>query len=172
MGGNDMTIREAAERDLQNIGRLCMENWKKTYAGLLDENYLNGLTPEDCAKESRECLEDEKARLYVAYEGDTFLGFGAGLEDKELKRCFYLASLHVSEAARGKGVGTALLREIGRHARHGYGRMSVCIVQGNDGAKRLYERLGAAHYKYFEDDFHGTKSQSEKLVWEDLERFA
>ena len=98
-----MIMREASERDLQNIGRLCMENWKKTYAGLLDESYLNGLTPENCAKESRECLENEKARLYVAYEGDTFLGFGAGLEDKELENCFYLASLHVSEAARGKG---------------------------------------------------------------------
>lgn len=167
-----MMIREAVERDLRDIGKLCLENWKKTYAGLLDKNYLDGLTPEDCAKESRECLEDEKSRLYVAYEGDAFLGFGAGMEDKELDGCYYLASLHVSEAARGKGVGTELLREIGRYARQGYGRMSVCIVRGNDGAKRLYERLGAVHFKYFEDDFHGTKSQSEKLVWEDLEKFA
>lgn len=150
-----------------------MENWKKTYAGLLDESYLDGLTPEKCAEESRECLDNKKARLYVAYEGELFLGFGAGMEDKELEDYFYLASLHVSEPTRGKGVGTKLLREIGRYARNnGYGCMSVCIVRGNEGAKRLYERLGAVHDKYFEDDFHGTKSQSEKLVWEDLERFA
>lgn len=167
-----MTIREATAQDLENIGRLCMENWKKAYAGLLDESYLDGLTPEKCAEESRKCLQDEKARLYVAYEGEQFLGFCAGMEDKEWEDCFYLASLHVSEAARGKGVGTALLQEIGRYVCRGYGRMSICIVRGNDGAKRLYERLGAVHEKYFEDDFHGTKSQSEKLIWEDLERFA
>ena len=32
----------------------------------------------------------------------------------------------------------------------------------------LYRKLGAAHFKYFEDDFHETKTRSEKLLWETL----
>ena len=47
--------------------------------------------------------------------------------------------------------------------------MSVCIVRGNDGARRLYEKLGAVHLVYFEDDFCGTVSHSEKLIWRDLD---
>ncbi len=50
--------------------------------------------------------------------------------------------------------------------------MSICIVKGNDNAKNIYERLGAVHYKDFIDDFGGTKSNSQKLIWKDLSIFS
>ncbi len=75
----------------------------------------------------------------------------------------------MADRARGKGVGTALIRAAAAYASaRGYRRMSVCIIRGNERAGGLYRKLCAAHYRYFEDDFHGTKTSSEKLLWETL----
>lgn len=41
--------------------------------------------------------------------------------------------------------------------------MSICIVKGNDNAKRIYEKLGAVHYNYFIDDFGRVKSIQKNL---------
>ena len=93
-------------------------------------------------------------------------------EDKELKNCLYLDSLHVSETSRGKGVGTKLINTVGSYAYiKGYEHMSICIVKGNDNAKRIYEKMGAKHYKDFIDYFGDTESNSEKLIWNNLNYF-
>lgn len=52
-----------------------------------------------------------------------------------------LRSLHVSEALRGRGIGTAIIRaaeEVSRDA----GELSVGVGLENPAARRLYERLG------------------------------
>lgn len=56
----------------------------------------------------------------------------------------WLESLHVARAHRGRGVGTALVRELAAVlVSRGYGTMSLGVVRGNAGAGRLYLRLGA-----------------------------
>ena len=121
----------------------------------------------------------EIGALYVANHRETYRGLlspayiDSLTEEADRDNTRYLDSLHVSPAARGKGVGTALLRAVGRRAlENGYAAMSVCIVRGNDRAGDLYRSLGAEHLKYFEDDFCGTVSQSEKLIWHSLAVFA
>ncbi len=101
-----------------------------------------------------------------------FLGFLAYRPDDEIKQCLYLDSLHVSQKARGKGIGTKLIQNVFQYAiNKKYHNISICIVKGNENAKKLYTKLGAVHYKYFIDDFDGTKSNSEKLIWYDLNCF-
>ena len=79
----------------------------------------------------------------------------------------YLESVHVEENARGKGVGSALIRSAGAYAaQNGFQRMSICIVRGNDNAGNLYKRMGAGHFSFFEDSFLGFPSHSEKLLWD------
>ena len=167
-----MNIREANAEDIEPIASLYVMNWKKTYVGLLPDNFLNGLTVNDEIKKWQEYLTKEKHRIFVAYENESFLGFSACKEDEELKNCLYLDSLHVSETSRGKGVGTKLINTVGSYAYiKGYEHMSICIVKGNDNAKRIYEKMGAKHYKDFIDYFGDTESNSEKLIWNNLNYF-
>lgn len=164
-----MTIQPAAKDDLPAIAALYLHNHREAYRGLLSENYLSGLTAEACTEKWAAALSCPREQLWVAREGDALLGFAAGLPDEELPQTWYLESLHVAEAARGKGVGTALIREAARHAGEaGFRRMSVCIVRGNERAGTLYRKLGAAHRKYFEDAFGTERFASEKLLWETL----
>ena len=164
-----MDIRFAQPEDLESIAGLYVRNHKAAYRGLLSDAYLDALNDRWALEKWERELQDADTVLWAAFEGDSILGFAAGLPDAELEQTWYLESLHVAEGARGKGVGTALIRTAARYAQErGFRRMSVCIVRGNDRAGELYRRLGAGHYSFFEDDFRETVSESEKLVWEQL----
>lgn len=166
-----MVIRDAVDNDIDNIAKLYISNWKETYKGLLSEDYLDGLTQEYGVKKWLKYFK-EGSRIFVAYEENEFLGFVACKKDDDEEHYWYLDSLHVTKASRGKGIGTKLIYKVGQYAlKHGYKCMSICIVKGNDNAKMIYEKLGAVHYKDFIDDFGNTKSNSEKLVWKDLNIF-
>lgn len=167
-----MNIREANINDIEKISNLYINNWKKTYIGLLPDKFLNDLNVDNEMKKWMEYLLKEKHKIFVAYENEDFLGFSACKEDEELKNCWYLDSLHVSEFSRGKGIGTKLITKVGNYAYiNGYEHMSICIVKGNNIAKRLYEKMGAKNYKDFIDYFGSTVSNSEKLIWNNLNSF-
>ncbi|MCH4891941.1 GNAT family N-acetyltransferase [Sphingomonas sp. SFZ2018-12] len=58
----------------------------------------------------------------------------------------YLEDLYVDASARGSGAGEALLRALGAEAvARDCAWMSWAVLVTNQGAKRFYERLGAAH---------------------------
>ena len=164
-----MIIRKAVPEDLRSIAELYVKNHKAAYRGLLSDDYLDGLTTEYALDKWGKFRISTDSELITAYEGDVFLGFAAGIPDSELEETWYLESLHVSDKAREKGVGTALIKAIaGEGYNRGFLKMSVCIVRGNDRAGDLYRKLGAEHCSYFEDDFRGTVSHSEKLIWNKL----
>ena len=144
-----MVIRQANKFDIELIAKLCIENWKKVYIGLLPNEFLNNLDVSDGINKWQEYLGKEKTMIFVAYDDWQFLGFSACKEDDEIENCLYLDSLHVSENSRGKGIGTKLINTVGGYAfSQGYNFMSICIIKGNSTAKNLYEKLGAKHYKY------------------------
>lgn len=164
-----LTVRTAKAEDVNKIAQLYVHNHKETYKNLLPAEYFETLT-ENYAKEKwQSYIADEGSRVWVAEENGAFLGFVASTADEEFTDAWYLDSLHVCESARGRGVGTALIKAVGKYAfDNGYKKMSICIVKGNDGAGDLYRKLGARHYK----DFTGKMSHAEKLLWEDLEIFS
>lgn len=167
-----MLIRKVNDCDIELIANLYIKNWKKTYIGMLPNKFLNSLKVSDAIQKWREYPKKEGHMIFVAYEDEKLLGFSACKEDDEIKHCLYLDSLHVSEASRGKGIGTKLINTVGNYAyRKGYKCMSICIVKGNSNAKGLYEKLGAKHYKDFIDYFGSTESNSEKLIWDNLISF-
>lgn len=56
---------------------------------------------------------------------------------------FYIDSVAVSPAARGKGVGSELLRHAIKNAKtSGFKQIGLLVDLGNPNAKKLYERLG------------------------------
>ena len=160
-----LTIRFADKTDISHIAETYVHNHRTTYKNLLPAEYFETLTPEYAVKKWREYIAEGNNRVWVAEDESGFLGFAASMPDEELYNVWYLDSLHVCEKARGKGVGTALIKTVGKYALdNGYEKMSICIVKGNDNAGDLYRKLGARHYK----DFTGKMSHSEKLLWDDL----
>ena len=155
-----MRILKAEPKDIEQIVQINIDNWQSTYKGLLSEEFLNHLDPESLKEE----WKDRVVNTLVAKEEDTVLGYGVSSLDNEITDCVYIDTLQVKEDMRGKGIGTAVLKTLLQNAFEKVSQCSICIVVGNDQARQLYQHLGFEHYTYFDDDFHGTLSHSEKLV--------
>jgi GNAT superfamily N-acetyltransferase len=97
-------------------------------------------------------VRESDGHALVAEHGDCVVGFlflqfrdDAVFVREELRPYAYVAELFVSEAARGAGVGTALMLEAERRAAaRGVRRMMVGVLAGNVAAELLYARLGFA----------------------------
>ena len=167
-----MLIRKATVDDIASIAKLYVSNHKTTYKGLVSDDYLNNLTVEKASERWKNFLSDDSNIMWVASQEDKLLGFISTMPDSTSNKIRYLDSLHICPEARGKGIGTALIRTAGESTlRNGYEKMSVCVVKGNDKAKQLYIKLGARHLLSFEDKFDNSRVNSEKLLWDDLKVF-
>lgn len=102
-----------------------------------------------CHYLSIDALCGEDVRFFVARDGTTLLGTGAyALRDGYAE----VKSMFTAPAARGQGVGAALLRQIEDAAREeGIAELKLETGTGLDAAHRLYERHGFAHCGAFGD---------------------
>jgi ribosomal protein S18 acetylase RimI-like enzyme len=148
-----MEVRRGSSDDIASLAPLWMamvehhravaaEPWPVRDAGdaweRRREEYLSGL-----AEESGFLLLARASGSAdpVGYCYCELVGTGPTFEVGELRGD--VGSLAVTPNARGAGVGTALLRECRAElARRGVAYWSIGVVEGNDGALALYERVG------------------------------
>lgn len=88
-------------------------------------------------------LDSPKSQLWHARTPDRLLGCIA-IDGEDLgENCAHLRWFIVDEAARGTGLGRALLaRALDFCARHGFGQVVLWTFEGLDDARRLYEQNG------------------------------
>jgi len=106
-------------------------------------------------RQYRRHIDSESARVLTAVDASGLLGKAVVFfrHNSDIARLYSIA---VADAARGRGIGEALVRAIERVARaHGCRRLRLEVRQDNAGAIRLYERLGyrrfGAHAGFYED---------------------
>ena len=136
----DYRIRRATPADLDAL--LALERHAFTTDHLSRRQY-------------RHHIGSDSARVLVAVDRTGLLG-KAVLFLRSNTDIARLYSIAVAHAARGRGVGEALVRAVERAAQaHGCTRLRLEVRQDNAGAIRLYERLGynrfGAHAGFYED---------------------
>ncbi len=91
--------------------------------------------------------EQPGAEVVLAYLNNEAVGFALFFHNFSTflgRRGLYLEDLFVKPAARGKGVGRALLGYLARLAQaRGCGRLEWAVLDWNEPAMRFYESLGA-----------------------------
>lgn len=175
-------IQLAGPQHVEQIADLYIRNWKTAYQGLISQDYLDAMTLSDAIAKWSDYLKQPNHGIFIVMEDGPQDG-GPGSVDQpaappklagfvgfkpyhRIENCIYVYSLHVEEEYRGKGIGTALVNAIAeRGRREGYPRMGVCVVVGNENARRLYARMGAQHCMYIDDGFAGDPVKSEVMVW-------
>ncbi|HEX4301972.1 MAG TPA: GNAT family N-acetyltransferase [Rhizomicrobium sp.] len=100
-------------------------------------------------------LEEKDGEIFVAVDvHDAPIGWGVVQADKDdiyvieaERRIAYIAELYLVEAARGTGVGRALIAACEDWARaRGIGVLHIGVLPGNVRARAVYERAGFAPY--------------------------
>lgn len=141
-----MLLRRAASSDADELAGVHVRSWQDGYRGLLPDDYLDGLRPEDRA--SRYSLDDgdpASPTTIVAVASGNISGFAttAHARDDDVAGLGELCALYVDPAAWGSGVGRALV-EAAREQLAGQGFRSAVlwVLVGNDRAERFYARDG------------------------------
>ena len=144
-----MVIRRAQEKDIPAMKKL-LSQVLELHAEIRPDIFIPGTT-KYTTEELAAMLKDETRRIYAAAdENDDMIGYAFC----ELKKqpfsnnmipftSLFIDDLCVDESARGKSVGRRLFEHVKEEAaRLGCYEVTLNVWEGNDSARRFYEKMG------------------------------
>jgi GNAT superfamily N-acetyltransferase len=142
-----MPVRPAQSSDIPGIARVHVDSWRTTYAGIMPDDFLAGLTYVSREEMWRSLLMYPREWLYVAEEDDAIVGFAScGPEragDTDYTGELYAIYLLVEH--QGKGIGRALAQAVvARLLEEGFSSMLVWVLANNP-SRGFYEALGGQY---------------------------
>ncbi len=114
----EVTVHAATPSDAEEIARIQLTTWRAAYADLLPADVLAALDAEEAAATWRHTIEQGPASVFVAKEGDWYVGFcaaGPAPEDESADA----TGVPVPDAERVALVSTLLVEP--RWGRRGHG---------------------------------------------------
>jgi ribosomal protein S18 acetylase RimI-like enzyme len=145
-------IRAGGPDDLAAVAALHALSRQATYQGIIPAWSLRATTAEGLHRTWRERVAQEYGthRLFLAEIGGELRGFSYVGPGDDVERVppdtGVLYAIHVHPAAKGLGIGSALMDLCLRtFAEWRYARAILWVLEGNDPARRFYERKGWRH---------------------------
>jgi len=149
-----ISFRQAAPGDAAALGALHVTSWRETYAGILPDHVLDGLSVEARSAMWTEILNDPPAfggaAVFVAESGGEIVGFGScsGQRDEALKEKGFageIGAIYVLRSHQRAGAGSSLMSLLAQKLlAQGRSSASLWVLRENAGARAFYERLGGA----------------------------
>ncbi|MGB9224907.1 N-acetyltransferase family protein [Mycobacterium sp.] len=139
-------VRPAAAEDAMDVARVHVRSWQSAYRGLIDQDYLDGLTPE--ARASRYTFGRvglQHPYTLIAVDGSVIRGLASTClcRDKDLANFGELIAIYVDPDHIGTGVGRLLMAAAREQLRRlGVTSAALWVLEGNVRARRFYERDG------------------------------
>ena len=173
-------IRRAAKSDAAEIGRVYVETWQSTYAGILPDSMLAQMSDvRQAAWWARALADPGEARgIFVAEDGEMgVVGFGScgpvreapeGLDGTET-RVGEVYTLYVEPDFQNQGLGRRLLDAMFRqlHA-DGYDCAVLWMLADNPN-RFFYEGMGGQIVGAQRDHFSGAQVAEIAYAWRNLE---
>ena len=135
-----MTIRDAGPKDLELLRRLRDDFQRElNKPAFFDEPW------QSVAEDVEDTIASGIALL--ADEDGEPVGYALASVVPQTPIRAHLYDIYVSADARGRGIGRELLATVAERSRgRGVTHLSLDVALGNDGARRLYDRLGFRAY--------------------------
>jgi len=141
-------FEENDRADMENISWQIQEWEKQSYPG-------KALSKEIIARHVErliQSIKNEQGVILLAVIESKCIGYIVGVVHSDFlntEDAFYVKDMGVDKNYRGKGIGTKLLQEIEKVAKNKYGlnKMMIAVICGNDGAEKLYRRMGYVPYE-------------------------
>jgi GNAT superfamily N-acetyltransferase len=170
---NEIHIREAKIGDAENIARVRVDSWRTTYRGLLEDEYLETMTPDQYVHMWRNIIASAGTQgyPYVAESNSgRIVGFALGGTDRNGSQVYNaeLYAIYLLEGFQGEGIGRQLVRRLAqRLLEEGYRSMRVWVLAKNP-ARAFYESLGG-EYLYQKTILLGGENYAEVAYgWKDI----
>jgi GNAT superfamily N-acetyltransferase len=144
-----MRVRRADIGDAAAIALVHVRSWQVAYRGLVPQDYLDGLDPEDRRRTWERGLATRqwpRSGTVVAEDDDGVVGFvyiGPSQDDDCGPATGQVGALYSLSTVWGTGVGRALMTEaLARLAEAGYTEATLWVLDTNARARRFYEAAG------------------------------
>lgn len=140
-----LTFRDASAEDAGLISHIYATSWRKTYRGLIAEDYLRRLPDDYWVPSVRAWLASGHLYGLMVCEDGRPVGcalYGRG-RDGRFGDWGEIVSLYILPDAMRRGIGSALLKETLRLLREdGYTRCYLWAIEGNQMADAFYRKHG------------------------------
>ena len=176
---DEIEIRRATRDDAEALGRVHVESFITTYAGLLPPAFIVARTVlEPRIKQMRAHLARPERHLFIATLAGTPCGFATSgpmpdrPQDREALPGYdaYLHNLYLLQPVQGHGIGRLLMASTAQAlADQGLHSLAFHVLSTNP-ARRFYEHLGAQHIRDEEQEgqeYDGTGWMTCAYGWPD-----
>ena len=152
-----------SEEEVHGKAYVHYKSWHETYTGLVDTEYMSGITLEKCIKVAHKWREN----ILVAKDGDKIIGFvGYGAyRDATLPEHGEVYAIYVLEEYHGLKVGYALMNAAIEKLTD-YKKIAVWVLKDNNKAIRFYERYGFRYDGTDAEIILGTSNTEQRMVYE------
>jgi ribosomal protein S18 acetylase RimI-like enzyme len=167
----DSLIRPARLADAETIARIEIETWRTTYAGMLPDRVLLGMSERRQTASWASFLRHrpDDVRIAQTVKGSV-TGFGncGAQRDSAIDFAGEIYTLYVLPDQQGNGAGrTLLLALFSRLVAMGYGSALAWVVRANP-ARYFYERLGGKQVMFRPIPVGGQPVDAVAYGWRDL----
>ncbi|OIN58571.1 GNAT family N-acetyltransferase [Arsenicibacter rosenii] len=172
-----MTFRNAVSADIDAIAGLHSRSWQQTYRGIFSDDFLDNRVLADrlAVWTSRLVNPNENQWVLVAGEKDKLQGFICVYGKDDPVYGSLVDNLHVSEEARGTGLGRTLLQRAAQWMYETYGtrHMYLWVYADNIRAREVYRHLGGQEVEQvMHENLDGTVSPALRCYWDDTTSLA
>lgn len=141
-----MLLRPAQPEDAVDVARVHVRAWQVGYRGLLPDEYLDALRPEQRAQRYDFATQDNrKPATLVALAQGAIRGFATVAPARDSDRADHgeLCALYVDPDWWGHGMGAALIAAARQRLfAQGFRCASLWLLAGNARAERFYRKDG------------------------------
>lgn len=145
-----VTIRAARATDAPGIAEVHVRSWQAAYAGLISQEYLDGLDPEPRRRGWERFLsatDRPRSGVIVADVGGAvagFVSFGPTRDqDRDPVSVGEVGAIYLLAEVWGQGIGRDLMRAaLERLEADGFSHATLWVLDTNERARRFYEAGG------------------------------
>lgn len=165
-------IRFAVPEDCEDLAVLHFENVRRTYKNIYDESFFRTMSLEQYISDTDIYLRHRNIRTIVFEEGSEIQGF-ASVRFHTKRGVAILDYLHVKKSAENCGVGKKLFGVVcGVLLSEQIEKIEVSCVDGNDKARKFYQKFDAEYIGSYLYGKSGKPHFSNRLQIDNLQRFA
>lgn len=147
-----ITIRTATTDDIPTIAALHIEGWKGAYGGIVDQEYLDGLSVEKRIEDWKGWMQAGESDVFIAEDQGNPAGFVVtgrtktpppGSSPIRPSHSGEIYALYLHPDSWRKGIGTMLLKHAARHLKdRKHSTLCLWVLEANDRARSFYEKMG------------------------------
>lgn len=145
MSKDTYTIRAANLQDAEGIANVHVKSWQTSYAGVIDQQYLENISYEQRLQFRKEILQSANFQCVVLYAGHIvgFADAGFMQDEKNLDRIGVIYAIYLLQEHQGCGLGRELFAQCKQwYQEQGVDRFSLWVLKDNTRARRFYATQG------------------------------